>query len=427
MNWLYYLLEANLYLAAFYGFYRLLLHRETFYSLNRFYLIVTSLVAFLLPLLQVGYLSSFLYVSHDQEIKIASMEMIAENTAIDLMIYYGISLIKYCYITVAILLLMKFFKGLYRILLLAWTAPKAKMGKVLQIELNDPEIAFSFFHFLFLNPRATEQETIVRHELVHIQQKHSFDVLLFEFLLIINWFNPITWLLKKDIQLLHEYIADEQTTALTLKKHEYALFLIQNSFGQIPNPLSNQLFNQSILKMRINMLNKEKSAGSAKMRLLLTLPLAAAMVCSSSMAFTKDYAALDLYSSKEYKSSGPSQDSLKKVQSKKSSGKMTKAQPKKTGLESKTVEGKPTKKVVKFPPPIVTPDPPAKKIPAPKIETTKFPPPIVKKDATARKKTAPKAATVKFPPPVVKKDEVSSMETPPPPPVEPPSTRKSEE
>lgn len=293
MNWLYYLLEANLYLVIFYGFYYLMLRKETFYVHNRCYLISVTILAFVLPLLQIGYLNSFFTKLETTEMT-PETKLTHKQTNFDLILSYSNTALKFAYIGVAVVLCINFIKGLYHILSLIWKAKKQKMGNIVQIEINDPQVAFSFFNYLFLNPNAKEQETILKHELVHIRQKHSLDVILFELISITNWFNPISWLLKKDIQLLHEYIADEQTTAFTLKKHEYAMFLIQNSFGQLPNPLSNQLFNQSILKMRINMLNKEKSAGRARLRFLLAVPIAAAMVCSSSMAFTKDYAKIDL-------------------------------------------------------------------------------------------------------------------------------------
>jgi hypothetical protein len=136
--------------------------------------------------------------------------------------------------------------------------------------------------------------------MVHIKQKHSFDILFFEIMQIICWFNPVIYFIKRDAKLLHEYIADEQSAGLESEKHTYAMFLIENSFGNLTTPLTNQFFNQSILKRRINMLNKKRTAGWARLRLLLTLPLGGAMLCTSTMAFTKDYGYIDLLPEKSF-------------------------------------------------------------------------------------------------------------------------------
>ncbi len=397
MTWLYYLLEANLYLAAFYGFYRLFLHKETFYSLNRAYLIVTSVVAFIIPLLQVGYLNNLL--SNQQEAKILSVQ-IAQATETSKALTVN-DLLMYCYLSIAACFAIKMAVSIYKIILLSINAKKQKAGKVTYVELNHSHAAFSFFNLLFLNPSVAEKHTILKHEMVHIQQKHSLDIIFFEIIQIIAWFNPVTYFIKKEIKLLHEYIADDITTDNDIHKHDYAMFLIQNSFGIVPNQLANQIFNQSILKRRINMLNKERSAGRARLKLLLALPIAGGMLCASTMAFTKDYAMIDLYPEKYESTQSVKQDTSKKK-----------------ATELKTVRSKSgTKaKTVKFPPPIVTPDPPVAPRPKKQADNVKFPPPIVKPDAPAKHKKAKSGKTVKFPPPIVVPDKPLP---PPPPPVEP--------
>jgi hypothetical protein len=411
MNWLYYLLEANLYLAAFYGFYRLFLHKETFYSLNRGYLIATSIVAFIIPLLQVGYLNNLL--NNQQEARILSVQVaqITETseafTVTDLLIF--------CYLSIAVFFTVKMAISIYKIILLSFNAKKQKAGNVTYVELNHSHAAFSFFNLLFLNPSVAEKHTILKHEMVHIQQKHSLDIIFFEIIQIIAWFNPVTYFIKKEIKLLHEYIADDITTDNDIQKHDYAMFLIQNSFGIVPNQLANQIFNQSILKRRINMLNKERSTGRARLKLLFALPIAGGMLCASTMAFTKDYA-IDLYPEKYESTQSVKQDTSKK---------------KSTEIKAVKIKSGAKAKTVKFPPPIVTPDaPPIEKhkknvdnikFPPPKVKTVKFPPvkfppPIVKPDAPAAPKKAKSLKGVKFPPPIVTPDKPVP---PPPPPVEP--------
>ncbi|ATP55235.1 hypothetical protein CPT03_01535 [Pedobacter ginsengisoli] len=396
MNWLYYLLEANLYLAAFYGFYRLLLHKETFYSLNRYYLIITSIIAFIIPLLQVGYLNNLL--NKQQEVRVLSVQL-AQATEKTSAITLN-ELLVYCYLLIALTFAIKMGISIYKIILLSINANKQRAGRITYVELDESHAAFSFFNLLFLNPAVQEKHTVLKHEMVHIQQKHSLDIIFFEIIQIVSWFNPVTYFIKKEIKLLHEYIADDITTGKDIQKHQYAMFLIQNSFGIVSNQLTNQIFNQSILKRRINMLNKEKSTGRARLKLLFALPIAGGMLCASTMAFTKDYAMIDLYPEKYEVNQTVKQETPKK-----------KASEAKEFKTKSDVKSKPTKKgeVVEV---RIAPPPP----PPPKVKTVKFPPPIVKPDAPARPKRAKSGEKVKFPPPIVVPDK---LVPPPPPPVEP--------
>ncbi|WP_158797695.1 M56 family metallopeptidase [Pedobacter sp. L105] len=299
MNWLYYLLEANLYLAVFYGCYRLFLHEETFYSLNRYYLITATILSFVLPLLQVGYLNT-LFAAPQETMRIVN-SVVYQKPAVPAAISAQLelsSLLYGIYLSIAIGFLVKTLFTLTQIFSIYFKSKRHTIDNVTFIELKGQHAAFSFFNILFINPNLKQKDTILKHEMVHIKQNHSADVLFFEIIQIISWFNPIVYFLKRDIKLLHEYLADEQTTAAGVQKHEYALFLIQHSFGPISNTLSNQIFNESLLKRRIKMLNKQKSGGLAKFRLLLMVPVATCLLCASTMAFTKDYALVDLFPQK---------------------------------------------------------------------------------------------------------------------------------
>jgi hypothetical protein len=394
MNWLYYLLEANLYLALFYGCYHLLFHKETFYSINRYFLIGATLLAFALPLLQIGYLNRFFQPEYDSLPTGAASPIADEGSDL---IKLGISSL---YWLVAMFFSLKLLRDLYQIIALSRTTKRHHDGQVIHIELEKGKSAFSFFNLLFIPANVAGKETILKHEMVHIRQRHSLDILFFEIIQILSWFNPVSYLIKKDIKLLHEYIADELTTNEEIQKHDYALFLIRNSFGAETKQLSNQIFNPSILKQRINMLNKEKSTGRARLKLLLTLPLVGGMLCTSTMAFTKDYGLLDFYPNtiSSINSNDNSQDTIKKKQAKKNQ--LSPAEIRENNI--------------KFPPPIVKPDRPAAR--AKQRSKVKFPPPIVKPD---RPLSPAKHSNEAAPPPPVDPKIVPVGSAPPPPPIEP--------
>lgn len=383
MNWLYYLLEANLYLAVFYGCYRLLLHKETFYVANRFFLILSTLMAFSLPLLKIGYLNQLFASSIEPQstgILVSSNSNEPDFSQLNMAIYT-----LYC--GIAILFSLKLIRDIYRIFLLSKSAKSYQKDNITYVSLNQQNAAFSFFNLLFIQSDIQGKETILKHELVHIRQGHSLDILFFEIVQILNWFNPISYLIKKDIKLIHEYIADEETTLKEIGKYDYALFLIKNSFGTEANPLSNHIFNQSILKQRINMLNKEKSTGRARLKILFALPIAAAMLGISTMAFTKDYSLVDLYPEKTTRSIGAAEVTKPISVSGFQEPVKTKAPP----APPAKPNSKPTQKVdnLKFPPPIVRPDKKTGKKTKTKVDNIKFPPPIVKPD----RKAAPPAVT----------------------------------
>ena len=408
MNWLYYLLEANLYLVLFYGFYRLFLQNETFYNLNRYFLLLSTLLSFTFPVVQIGLIK----VSIKENLNpMGAISGNIETTQINWIYIF--------YLFIAFSFALKLSFGICKILKMWLNAKKYASGNITLIELNGESTAFSFFNLLFIHPALADEAAVIKHEMVHIKQKHSFDVLFFELVQIICWFNPLLYFIKKDIKLLHEYIADELTTDADVQKHEYALLLIQNSFGLSAQPITNQIFNPSILKRRINMLNKKRTADSARLKLLLVLPLAGAMLCTSTMAFTKDYGYVDLLPEKN-EAAAPIQENPKVENVKRND----------------TLSVKKAKKQdqIKFPPPIIKPDKPWKNLktphppvapPPPKVETIKFPPPIVKADKPIKTLKAPpppveppsppKQDVVKFPSPIVKPDKPrKTLKAPPP-------------
>jgi hypothetical protein len=225
---------------------------------------------------------------------------------------------------------------------------------------------------------------------------------------VLCWFNPIIYFIKNDFKLLHELIADQETTEDQNNKHQYAMFLIESSLYNFSIPFTNQFFNQQILKQRINMLNKEKTAKWVRLNFVLAIPLILGMLCVSTLAFSKDYGYFDILSSGK-----ALQDTTKKMRKP--------LPPPPPKQDRKPLPPPPPKQdQVKYPPPIVKPDrenksqePTVRTIKMTKKDQIKFPPPIIKPDrkplppppAKLIRKTPPKQDVVKFPPPIVKPDQ----------------------
>lgn len=292
MNLMRYLLEANLYLAAFYLFYALLLRGETYYQLNRAYLLLSSALAFVLPLLQLGILRPRPMVNIDVEMGGmlgSAMPAAQQNPPWAWSTY---ALLAYALVTLGMLAHLAI--KIHSLIALSKQGLTRRHNGFTIIEIPNPNAAFSFFGYLYINPQLATSATILNHEQVHIRQKHSWDIIYLELLKAANWFNPFVYLLQKSMKELHEFIADRHAAHLEGDTGTYTDFLIGNAYGLPPKPLSNSFFNKNQLKRRIIMLYQKKSGSTARFKYLAVLPLLGSMLCMSTLAFTKNYGWVDL-------------------------------------------------------------------------------------------------------------------------------------
>jgi len=324
MNLLYYLAEANIYLAVFYLAYRLFLTKETYYQLTRGYLLFGCVVSFILPVLQIGALKPVqttvaktvnytipqkAITDYDtrefqvpQEIVQAPLNVPAikdapvakSNPEVAKQPLTPQDYLLYTYLTGAFVLFSILIARLYALFKLIRNAQRIDRGNHQEIYLPDSNAAFSFFNYLFIGTDAQGADTIIRHELVHIRQKHSVDIIFLELLKIVNWFNPFVYLLQNSLKTVHEYIADEQTAAYETNAIAYSSFLVNNAYGASGSSITHSFLNHNLLKKRIIMLNQQRSGSLARLKYLVTLPICAALLCASTLAFSKTYAWVDL-------------------------------------------------------------------------------------------------------------------------------------
>jgi len=298
MNWLHYLLEANLYLAIFYLAYYFFLSKETYYTLNRVYLLSNCVISFVLPVIQLGILKP-------AEPKLIEVTLLppsqpaAMTTPIQIKPvvpqFTWQDAIVYVYVAgAAILLLVLLFK-LYQLVKLTRKNKKQPDADYKLVYIDGSDSAFSFFNFLFIGTRTEGEETIIRHELVHIRQKHSADIIFIELFKIINWFNPFVYLLQVSLRAIHEYIADEKTVNSASEALAYSSFLVNNAYGLSGSSITHSFFNYNLLKKRIIMLHQKRSGNLARLKYLLALPVCAGMLCASTLAFSKSYGMVDLF------------------------------------------------------------------------------------------------------------------------------------
>ncbi|MES2827334.1 MAG: energy transducer TonB [Bacteroidota bacterium] len=293
MNALSYLIQVNLYVVLFYTAYLLLLRKETFFKMNRFYLVGSAILSLAIPLLKMDWIKDLFVteqvyhvtqtlsskvnniVVYSQEFsdKALTNSQISSATSADMAkkVASGFSIPQVfliIYSTITLLFLLNFFRKLFLV-------HRALRG-------SQENKAFSFFNKVIVDNKLECKETIMNHEMVHVRQWHSLDVIFFELFAAINWLNPVSYAYKKAIRNIHEFIADETAASGLRDKTEYALLLVSNAFGAQPQQLTNSFYNDSLIKRRLIMLNKNKSRKVAILKYGLAVPLFAAMVIFSS-------------------------------------------------------------------------------------------------------------------------------------------------
>ncbi len=258
-------------------YYQLFLKDKTFHHYNRFYLLATMGVGLVLPLLETKYFTVELHPSMYllwNNVK----ELPAKNLNYDFPYYqyfaFGIGL-------VAVFFLLKLVLGIFKIQRFKSSFPKSKIQGIDVYQTDIEDAPFSFFRNLFwknsilLSSDLGQQ--ILKHEIVHIEQKHSYDKIFTEILCSIMWFNPFFHLIKREISLIHEYLADKKALNSSDTK-AFAQMLLASRFSGKPIPATSPFFNSN-LKKRLTMLKKPTSKQSY-VRRLFALPLLFALIFS---------------------------------------------------------------------------------------------------------------------------------------------------
>src|SRR5471030_1745200 len=268
MNWWNYLLLVNIYLLLFYGFYVLLLRKETFFQLNRVYLVAAALLSFFIPLMQSDWVKN-LFITQKVQYTLYSSPVM----------FYQFKPIQNAPVTIGQIWLMVYLGGIaFLAIRLIWQLAGLKKA----LASPQSKTAFSFFKKIRLGAHLQDRDVIAAHERVHAQQWHSADILLIETVMIINWFNPVVYFYRFAIKHIHEFIADRQALKAGTDRTDYALLLLSQTFDAPTHQLVNPFFNHSLLKQRILMLQKNKSSRMALIKYGFSAPLFILMLILSS-------------------------------------------------------------------------------------------------------------------------------------------------
>lgn len=281
-NFVHYILESSLAMGLFYMAYYFFLRNETFFKINRAYLIITLLSSFALPLVRLPQID-FLSSSKPIGIYLSNLVVTATNSsAVSPGFGYSdwLILVYLCFTGMLVLRLVLSFYHIRKLKLNS----NMYIDKACTIAYTNTNISpFSFLNTIFIGNKTIDKddfERIIKHEKVHISQLHTFDVLLSEILIAIFWFNPILWLYKKSILEVHEYLADKEVYSNDSDARAYQSLLLSESFGGFKINISNNFFN-SLLKRRIKMMTTSNSRKSAYYKYIVTLPAVLLFFCIS--------------------------------------------------------------------------------------------------------------------------------------------------
>ncbi|MFN3755036.1 M56 family metallopeptidase [Flavobacterium sp.] len=271
-----YLLKSSGLMAMFYLAYHFLVRKETFFNSNRWFLIAGLFTSLLLPLFSI---KKIVYVERpkinlDDLVAYANANPhVQEITAVEA--FDWMQFIWVSYFLIALLLLLKIVINFMSLFQMLYQQQKIKNEQFTLVDLNHDIAPFSFFNYIVFNSALyTEEElqSILLHEKVHSQEKHSFDVMVAKIFCILFWFNPFIWLYKKAIIQNLEYIADQKAVQQLQDPKVYQRALLKAISHQNCLSITNNFY-QSLIKKRIVMLNTNQSHKRNSWKYTLVIPV----------------------------------------------------------------------------------------------------------------------------------------------------------
>ena len=284
-TFLVYILKSAVCLAIFYLFYRLLLSKETFHRFNRIALLGVMLLSCLLPLVkvtveQVSPVNAQVMSMEDLLLMYQwNSEAVVEEGSRPFHWQEGLVLV---YFVGLFFVIVRHLWSLGRMLYLIRHSRCERLDNGIRLVVHRRKLApFSWMRYIVISETDLKESGhhILVHEMAHIHYRHSWDLLLAEACAWLQWFNPAIWLLKQELQNIHEYEADEEVLRQGINAKEYQMLLIKKAVGARLYSIANS-FNHSSLKKRITMMIRKKSNPWARAKYLYVLPLAAVTVAA---------------------------------------------------------------------------------------------------------------------------------------------------
>jgi TonB-dependent SusC/RagA subfamily outer membrane receptor len=279
---LYYLLQVLVCSAVLMVYYLLVLRNKKFHQYNRFYLLGVALVSWSVPLIKI--------VWEQQHAGIQQIDLLhvvaAGNTNVETLLaskqasFNWLSILPNIYVAVSLFLATAMVVALFRIYKMYKSYECNNLQQFYLVMTHEKGTPFSFFSYIFWNAEIDIQtpagKQILQHELTHVTQYHSIDKIVIQLNLIAGWFNPFFWLLKKELDMIHEFIADKKSVE-NGDAASLAQMLLTTAYPGQQFPLTNPFF-FSPIKRRLKMLTNVKNPSFSYARRIVVLPLLSIVV-----------------------------------------------------------------------------------------------------------------------------------------------------
>ena len=292
-TFLVYIIKSAVCLAVFYLFYKLLMSRETFHRFNRFALLGLLVLAAVLPLARISLeqpAADTVYPTVVLEEVLTSAAVAAPETdEAPGLLEQGIAAALLVYMAGILFFAIRNVWVFRKIRGITRRGKKEKLTDYLPecttkavLSVTEEELApFSWMNHIVISRRDLQENgtEILRHELAHVRNRHSIDLLIADCCILLQWFNPAAWLLKAELQNTHEFEADETVIREGVDIRQYQMLLIKKAVGSRLYSIANS-FNHSKLKKRITMMLKKRSNPWARAKYFYVLPVAAVAVAA---------------------------------------------------------------------------------------------------------------------------------------------------
>ena len=270
-------------LALFYLFHKLLMSRDTFHTFNRFAILSMMLLSLVLPLVHLSF-GSEAGINRGT----VALEGLVAQTVVDdggNGVGEGLSLTQVllaAYVLGVVLFIGKALLSVGSLLRLIGRARCVEVRNGIRIYTMQGDISpFSWFRYIIMSEKDWQENRreIVLHEMAHIRRCHSMDVAVCNMMIVFQWYNPAAWLLKRELQTVHEYEADEAVLSAGVDATHYQMLLIRKAVGERLFSMANNL-NHNSLKKRITMMKIKRTNPVQKAKIAFVLPLAAMTVAA---------------------------------------------------------------------------------------------------------------------------------------------------
>ena len=278
-----YVIKLSGTLMVMYLFYWLVLRRLTFYNSNRWYLLGYSIIAFVIPFINIDPLIRSARLENEQFVKLVPVFTVGFDPTHPVQAsdnFWDVKAVVFTFFAIGIVVMLtRFILQIFSVRSVRNASQLISAGDVNVYHIDKNIVPFSFGNSIFINKHRHSQEDledIIRHEFIHVKQKHTIDILWSEWLCILNWYNPFAWLIRKSIRENLEFIADSKVLQNGIDKKQYQ-YLLLKVVGVHQNGIATS-FNFTSLKKRIAMMNKMRSAKLHIIKFLFVLPLLAAIL-----------------------------------------------------------------------------------------------------------------------------------------------------